>query len=95
MVVYSTYMEDYAGKNQYPIFFAIFIATLLIASTFFGRVYYGVHSFVDTCAGLVLAILFSIVYIPFVMQPISYPSDRLGTGWTPSSTCSRQRTRQA
>ena len=67
MVVYCTYMEDYAGKNADPVLFAIGVAIVFIASTFFGRVYYGVHSFIDTIGGLVLAIGISALYIPLVL----------------------------
>ena len=68
MVVYFTYMEDYAGKNQYPLLFALCVASLLIASTFFGRVYYGVHTFIDTIGGFMLALLIFAAYIRFVFD---------------------------
>ncbi len=66
MVVYFTYMEDYAGKNQYPVFFALSVAFSIIASMLFGRVYHGAHSFVDTFGGLLLAVVISLAYIPYV-----------------------------
>ena len=67
MVVYFTYVEDYAGKNQYPMLFALSIASLLVISMFFGRVYYGAHSFIDVIGGLIIALIISFVYIQFVV----------------------------
>ena len=82
MVLYFTYMQDYAGRGQYPLGLALCIASFFIAATFFGRVYGphelacsrhasraitgGVHSFIDVVGGFCLALLFFGIYTQFV-----------------------------
>ena len=71
MVVYYTYIQDYAGKNEYPLGFAILCCIPIIAATFFGRVYYGAHTFVDVIGGVVLALAIFWMFYPFAFTFLS------------------------
>ena len=68
MVIYYTYHADYAGTHEYPMVFALTIAAVLIMSTFFGRVYYGVHTFIDTIGGFIMALVIFGLYTRFVLD---------------------------
>ncbi len=50
----SEFADIDAQANTYFIISLFCIGTVLVASTFFGRVYYGVHSFVDVIGGMIL-----------------------------------------
>ncbi len=50
----SAFADIDAQANTRFIIYLFCIGTVLVASTFFGRVYYGVHSFVDVIGGTIL-----------------------------------------
>ena len=66
MVIYFTYLADYAGTHSYPVFFALAIAFVIISATFWGRVYYGVHTFVDVTGGLIISFFLAAFYFQLV-----------------------------
>jgi membrane-associated phospholipid phosphatase len=67
MIVYVTYTKNMDGS--YPLLLALTLAALVIMSMFFGRVYYGVHTFVDTMGGLLLSLTTFIVILRLISLP--------------------------
>eukprot|EP00730_Choanoeca_flexa_P017126 TRINITY_DN8204_c0_g1_i1.p1 TRINITY_DN8204_c0_g1~~TRINITY_DN8204_c0_g1_i1.p1 ORF type:complete len:456 (+),score=95.21 TRINITY_DN8204_c0_g1_i1:158-1525(+) len=59
VIVYYTYIKDYAGDEDYPLGIAILLAATVVFITAMGRVYLGVHSIPDILGGFLLeAVIF-------------------------------------
>lgn len=54
MILYVTWTKNV--DHSYPVWHALSLSALVIVSMCCGRVYYGVHSFVDTIGGLLLSL---------------------------------------
>ncbi len=68
MVLFFMYGDDKASASDHTALYAsIACAILLICATFFGRVYYGVHSFPDVVGGLVLALTITWFYLKYAL----------------------------
>ncbi|EGD82450.1 hypothetical protein PTSG_03097 [Salpingoeca rosetta] len=87
IVVYHTHRMDYEGKGDYPLLFALAVATFVVVCTTAGRVYLGVHSIPDLIGGFVIAgVLFSVflgLENTFERFLLTNPASR----WAPTVMC--------
>eukprot|EP01147_Barroeca_monosierra_P009330 gene9330-1597_t len=87
IIVYETYQQDYEGKGEYPIRFALATSALVIFCTTAGRLYLGVHSVPDLVGGGVVAVTLFGVYISLEEKINNFLTKHMESMWIPPIFC--------